>query len=881
MSSPAVNVNPRLAALVAGRRAAPGSTCCAARSSSSGELQRMIDEESLRGATSNPAIFEKAILGSDDYDEQLERARPRGRRRPRDLPRDGRPRRAGRVRRLPPGLGRDRPRSTATSRSRSSPTSRTTPRARSTAARYYWERVDRPNLMIKIPGTPEGVPAIEEAIYEGINVNVTLLFAVEAYREIAEAYIRGHGAPQGRGQALDVHSVASLLRQPRRHRGRQAPGRSSAARTCKGLAGLANARAAYQRFLDDLRAARWRRSARRCSARCGRRPASRTRATPTRSTSTGSSRPTRSTRCRSRRCIAVGDHGEIDGETAATIDPTRGPRDARARPASTWRTSPTTLLVEGVAKFVTPMVKLMAGIESKREAIVTHRPRDVRREPARRRSSRPSRERIEQARDEDVARRVWHKDPTLWGGDASTPELADRLGWLTVAEHMQDEVDDLQAFASEVHGAGLTHDAAARHGRLEPRARGVPPRASARDERFRCTCSTRPTRRRCREAEQARRPRPDAVRRLDEVGRDDRDAHATSSTSGSARAATASSSSRSPTRARRSRSSRAERGFRRVFRADPEIGGRYSALQPLRPRPGGAHGRRRRGAARRRAGRRRGLPPRRRRRRTTAGCGSARRSASSRCAGRDKLTFVVDDPEIASVGLWLEQLVAESTGKHGKGILPVADEPVGAPEVYGDDRVFVHLRGEDAEARRRSCRALAHAGQRGDHDPDARAPTDLGRIFFFAEFATAVARLGAGDQPVRPAQRPGGQGQHEARARASGARRTIPTAPRRGVRARRRRARRSYVAILGLRRRRARRSTRRVAELRARDPRRRRRRRRRSATARATCTRPASSTRAARRTGVFVQLVDADGRAGDDDVRRRPLKPRRRAGRPT
>src|SRR5690606_26029685 len=79
------------------------------------------------------------------------------------------------------------------------------------AARYYWERVDRPNLMIKIPGTDEGVPAIEQATYEGINVNVTLLFAVEAYRAIAEAYIRGMERRAREGLDLDVHSVASFF----------------------------------------------------------------------------------------------------------------------------------------------------------------------------------------------------------------------------------------------------------------------------------------------------------------------------------------------------------------------------------------------------------------------------------------------------------------------------------------------------------------------------------------------------------------------------------------------------------------------------------------------------------------------------------------------
>ena len=88
--------------------------------------------------------------------------------------------------------------------------------------RSYWQRVDRPNVMIKIPGTPEGVPAIEQAIYEGINVNVTLLFAVEAYEEVADAYIRALERRHAEGSSLDVNSVASLLRLARGHERRPA-----------------------------------------------------------------------------------------------------------------------------------------------------------------------------------------------------------------------------------------------------------------------------------------------------------------------------------------------------------------------------------------------------------------------------------------------------------------------------------------------------------------------------------------------------------------------------------------------------------------------------------------------------------------------------------
>jgi transaldolase/glucose-6-phosphate isomerase len=115
--------------------------------------------------------------------------------------------------------------------------------------------------------------------------------------------------------------------------------------------------------------------------------------------------------------------------------------------------------------------------------------------------------------------------------------------------------------------------------------------------------------------------------------------------------------------------------------------------------------------------------------------------------GRDKLTFVVSDP-ISSFGLWAEQLVAESTGKEGKGILPVAGEPVGDPDAYGDDRVFAYLRNADDPDEELDAKidALGQAG----HPTVTLAvhgAADLGRIFFFAEFATAVAGWVLGINP--------------------------------------------------------------------------------------------------------------------------------------
>jgi transaldolase len=152
-----------------------------------GELRRLVEEDSLRGMTSNPAIFEKAILGSPEYDEQIEELAHSGA--------DARGiYRAIAIRDVQEACdvlrsvydetdGYDGYVSLEVDPDLAHDTDLTLKQAHE-----YWEAVDRPNLFIKIPGTDAGVPAIEEAIAAGINVNVTLLFAVSAYERVAEAF---------------------------------------------------------------------------------------------------------------------------------------------------------------------------------------------------------------------------------------------------------------------------------------------------------------------------------------------------------------------------------------------------------------------------------------------------------------------------------------------------------------------------------------------------------------------------------------------------------------------------------------------------------------------------------------------------------------------
>src|SRR5918994_4471091 len=154
-----------------------------------GELARMVAEDSLRGVTSNPAIFEKAILGSPDYDDDLITAAREGLS-AREVYR--------RLAVKDVQLAADvlRPVYDETNGKDGYVSLEVAPRlAHDTEgtleqARQYWGLVDRPNVMIKIPATDEGIPAIEQALYEGLNVNVTLLFAVSAYEGVMEAFIR-------------------------------------------------------------------------------------------------------------------------------------------------------------------------------------------------------------------------------------------------------------------------------------------------------------------------------------------------------------------------------------------------------------------------------------------------------------------------------------------------------------------------------------------------------------------------------------------------------------------------------------------------------------------------------------------------------------------
>jgi transaldolase / glucose-6-phosphate isomerase len=706
-----------------------------------GELERLVREDSLQGVTANPAIFEKAILGSSDYDAQVAELAAAGAHRRTiyealavtdvrmacDVLRtawDEAGHRDGFVSlEVAPELAHDTEGTLA-------------------EARRFWRELDRPNAMIKIPGTPEGFPAIEQATYEGINVNVTLLFSVEAYEAVAEAYIRGMERRREQGRSLDVHSVASFFVSRIDtvvDKRLAAEGREN----LQGIAGIANARTAYRRFRELFHGERF------ASLRAAGAPVQR----PLWA-STGVKNPkyrdtmyveelvaadTVNTMPMAT-LLAAADHAEIAGPTAD-----RDPEDAlrRLEDAGVDLAQVTEeVLQAGIDAFLVSMDKLLQGIEAKREAVVTRRPPTIA-------SSIPDALEadiasvIEDAANEDVPRRIWRRDGTLWG-DAHASEAAHRLGWLTVVDAMHEQVPDLLDFASGCREEGVTDAILLGMGgsSLAPEVFRVSFGEREGSLRLHVLDSTDP------EAIAAVEAAVDLEHALfvvssksggtietlshfayfwERIPRGDRFVAITDPHSPLERLAT-------------------EHGFRRTFLNDPEIGGRYSALSYVGLVPAALMGADIGGLLDRAGVAEQACVSYDT---TEANSGlwlGLAFGALARC-GYDKLTFVVAEP-IAAFGLWVEQLVAESTGKHGRGVVPVAGEPLGPPEAYGDDRVFVHLRSVDAPDADHDAAldALARAGH-PTITLAAHGAADLGRLMFFAEFATAVAGWVLGINP--------------------------------------------------------------------------------------------------------------------------------------
>jgi transaldolase len=333
-----------------------------------GELARMVEQESLRGVTSNPAIFEKSILGSADYDDDLKRLADEGKS-AREIYR------AIALHDVRAACDVLRPVYDATSGADGYVSWEVAPRlAHDTEgtleqAHMYWELVDRPNLMIKIPATEAGLPAIEQAIFDGLNINVTLLFKVAQYARVMEAFIRGTERRHEAGRPLDRHSVASFFVSrvdSEVDKRLEAAGNTE----LQGRAGLANARAAYQAFQRVFEGERF--AALREAGAPVQRPlwastGVKNPAYPPTLYVWGLVAPHTVNTMPMPTLEAAKDQGGVTGATAA--DDPAADLEALAAAGIDLEDVTDQLLREGIDAFMVPMQKLLDGIEAKRTEI--------------------------------------------------------------------------------------------------------------------------------------------------------------------------------------------------------------------------------------------------------------------------------------------------------------------------------------------------------------------------------------------------------------------------------------------------------------------------------------------------------------------------------
>ena len=711
-----------------------------------GELKRLMETLGISGMTSNPTIFDKAIGGSSDYDEAIRAL----------LKKDGgaaasalfeelaiediraatdalRPiwERTGGADgyvslEVAPGLAHD----TAAS---------------VTEARKLWNAVNRPNLMIKIPSTPEGIPAVETLLGEGINVNITLMFSMAHYEAVAGAYLKGLERCARPERAASVASFFVSRVDTAVDKALEKAGTAEAL-ALRGKIAIANSRRVYQRFREifygDAFAALRKRGARVQRVLWA-------------STSTKNPAypdvlyveeligPDTVNTVPPETLEAFAQHGAVRG---ATIE--QKPEEASGQIAALGKLGISLdaitqkLQEDGVASFSKSYDDLMKTLEAKRKTIAAGGvdAQTVAAGPVAQAAS----ARLEEWGKEAFGRRLWEKDYTLWSAKP-VPEITDRMGWLHLPEEMENEVADLTAFREEVRKEGFTHAVLVGMGgsslapevfqRTFGNAAGYP--------ELIVLDSTHPA------AVRAVEKRIDLRHTLFLV----------SSKSGTT---TETLSFFRYFWSRLDPAKRggqfvaitdpgtpleklgAERGFRRIFRAAPDVGGRYSALTHFGLVPAAAIGVDL-GALLGRA------------REMSAACAASVGTrenpglalgallGEAARAGRDKLTFV-SGAAIGALPVWLEQLVAESTGKNDRGILPVADEPLGEPGVYGSDRVFADFRLSGEAGDEAKLGPLEAAGH-----PVVRIRLadrmDIAQEFFRWEIAVPAAGAAIGIQP--------------------------------------------------------------------------------------------------------------------------------------
>ncbi len=650
-----------------------------------GELKALIDRGDIRGVTSNPTIFQNAIAKTNDYDAALVPLAWGGWDAERIFWQLA-------IEDIQEACDLFSPLYDSTDGGDGFVSIEVSPNlARDTEgtikqAQELWSRVNRPNLMVKIPATKEGVPAIHTSIAAGINVNVTLIFSLSRYAEVMNAYLEG--IEDRISKNLPVQHVASVASFFVSRVDSKIDPKLPEDSPLRGRAAVANAKLAYEQFEAIFTSPRF----------ASLKASFRARVQRPLWASTGTKNPKYSDTLYMDELIgpdtvntvppatldAFRDHG------TSTMTITRDLEkmqqlfvDLKAQGIS-MNTVTQELEDEGVKAFADAFKALLDSIEERRKAALA--------------SIAPLAdsvsERLSQLEMESFPQRLWEHDVTLWSG-ADDPEgqaeAAKRLGWLDSIDDARRRLDDYLSFAKQIHDEKIDRVLVIGMGGSSLTAEVL----SSLLANFRIDAklslaildSTDPAQ----VVEAVKNYPPEkslyiiasksggtaelmaAFDYLWELSNHDGSRFIVTTDPGTSLEKLAN-----------------ERGFRKVFNADPTVGGRFSALTDF------------------------GLVPAallgidfdkflgyadRMRKQSLADVPAARNPgvvlgaliAESALMGRDKLTVLADAPVTAMAG-WIEQVIAESSGKHGKGILPVALEPLGKPEDYGSDRLFVYIK---------------------------------------------------------------------------------------------------------------------------------------------------------------------------------------------
>jgi len=719
----------------------------------SGELLRMIEQDGLRGITSNPSIFEKAMGGSPDYSPSMRQAVLGGASASEafehlaiedlqwacDLFRPV----------YEETEGRDGFVSLEVSPHLADDTLATVEEAH-----RLWTSVARDNLMIKVPGTEAGLPAVEQLLSDGVNVNITLLFAVDRYREVAEAFLSALERRKERGLPIDrLASVASFFVSRIDGKVDEALAAADVDDATKkrllGRVAVANAKRAYAHYREIAQSDRWR-----ALAQAGAQPqrllwASTSTKNPDYSDTlyvdelighdTVNTIPAKT-------YAAFNDHGTVTATLESGVEEAESLLAELAQTPVDLDQVTDELEREGVRLFADAFDRLMGTVEERRKDLLG--PRLSRMTLDLGETAVRVEERLEAMAARGVGPRLWERDGSLFGEDESDHRHATGfMGWLDVVEDMEEEIDAFDELRDDLvdegiesvvlmgmGGSSLAPDVWRKtfghqdgHPELLVLDSTAPAQVAALEEEVELDDTVFIT---ASKSGTTTEPLAFDAYFYEQVGRALKAKHSELAAGDRFIAITDPGS--------RLEQEAFLREYRGVYNGDPEVGGRFSALSPFGLVPLATAGvdvaeflhRTRWMVGSCEAA----VPPKQ-----NEGLRLGAALGELAKAGRDKLT-IVTTPGLRAFGAWLEQLVAESTGKHGRGIVPVDGEALDAPDRYADDRVFafIGLDHEEDDARDSARRSLAAAG----HPVIGlriQSAMDLGQEMFRWEVATAMA----------------------------------------------------------------------------------------------------------------------------------------------